>query len=105
MEEHHPKKLLDQVRDAIRLKHYSIRAEQTYIKRSPRQKARAQHPVLSALALRPRTKGTGQCPGLFCTAQIATCSGIAAISVPSAPPVASKGHPVPRSMPTRWVWG
>ncbi len=26
-----PKKLLDQVRDAIRLKHYSIRTEQAYI--------------------------------------------------------------------------
>ena len=27
MEEHRPKKLLDQVRDAIRLKHYSYRTE------------------------------------------------------------------------------
>jgi hypothetical protein len=26
-----PKKLLDQVRDAIRLKHYSIRTEQAYV--------------------------------------------------------------------------
>ncbi len=26
-----PKKLLDQVRDAIRLKHYSIRSEQAYV--------------------------------------------------------------------------
>ena len=26
-----PKKLLDQVRDLIRLKHYSIRTEQSYI--------------------------------------------------------------------------
>jgi len=26
MEEHHPKKLLDQVRDAMRLKHYSYHA-------------------------------------------------------------------------------
>jgi hypothetical protein len=26
-----PKKLLDQVRDLIRLKHYSIRSEQSYI--------------------------------------------------------------------------
>lgn len=26
-----PKKLLDQVRDAIRLKHYSYRTEQTYV--------------------------------------------------------------------------
>ena len=31
MEEHRPKKLLDQVRDAIRLKHYSIRTEQAYV--------------------------------------------------------------------------
>jgi integrase len=28
VEEHRPKKLLDQVRDAIRLKHYSYRTEQ-----------------------------------------------------------------------------
>ena len=28
---HPPKKLLDQVRDAIRLKHYSIRTEETYV--------------------------------------------------------------------------
>jgi site-specific recombinase XerD len=28
---HRPRKLLDQVRDAIRLKHYSIRTEQTYV--------------------------------------------------------------------------
>ena len=26
-----PKKLFDQVRDAIRLKHYSIRTEQAYV--------------------------------------------------------------------------
>ena len=26
-----PKKLLDQVRDAVRLKHYSYRTEQTYV--------------------------------------------------------------------------
>jgi hypothetical protein len=26
-----PKKLLDQVRDAIRLKHYSIRTEEAYV--------------------------------------------------------------------------
>lgn len=26
-----PKRLLDQVRDAIRLKHYSYRTEQTYV--------------------------------------------------------------------------
>ena len=26
-----PKKLLDQVRDAIRLKHYSLSTEQTYV--------------------------------------------------------------------------
>ena len=31
MEEHRPKKLLDQVCDAIRLKHYSYRTEQAYI--------------------------------------------------------------------------
>lgn len=31
MEEHRLKKLLDQVRDAIRLKHYSCRTEQTYV--------------------------------------------------------------------------
>jgi integrase len=29
--EHGPKKLLDQVRDAIRLKHYSIRTEESYV--------------------------------------------------------------------------
>jgi hypothetical protein len=29
--EQRPKKLLDQVRDAIRLKHYSIRTEQAYV--------------------------------------------------------------------------
>jgi integron integrase len=29
--EQHPKKLLDQVRDAIRLKHYSIRTEESYV--------------------------------------------------------------------------
>ncbi|PZO42850.1 MAG: integrase [Shackletoniella antarctica] len=29
--ESRPKKLLDQVRDAIRLKHYSYRTEQTYV--------------------------------------------------------------------------
>jgi Phage integrase, N-terminal SAM-like domain len=28
-----PKKLLDQVRDTIRLKHYSYRTEQTYVQR------------------------------------------------------------------------
>ena len=31
MEEKRPKKLLEQVRDAIRLKHYSIRTEQAYV--------------------------------------------------------------------------
>lgn len=31
MEEHRPNKLLDQVRDAIRLKHYSYRMEQAYV--------------------------------------------------------------------------
>ena len=31
MEEHRPKKLLHQVRDAIRLKHYSYRTEQAYV--------------------------------------------------------------------------
>jgi len=38
MEEQRPKKLLDQVRDALRLKQYSIRTEQAYmawIKRHP----------------------------------------------------------------------
>ena len=29
--EHRPKKLLDHVRDAIRLKHYSIRTEESYV--------------------------------------------------------------------------
>jgi len=29
--EKHPKKLLDQVREVIRVKHYSIRTEQAYI--------------------------------------------------------------------------
>jgi Phage integrase, N-terminal SAM-like domain len=29
--EHRPKRLLDQVRDAIRLKHYSIRTEESYV--------------------------------------------------------------------------
>jgi len=31
MEKRPPKKLLDQVRDAISLKHYSIRTEQSYV--------------------------------------------------------------------------
>ncbi|ASC71260.1 Integrase/recombinase [Halomicronema hongdechloris C2206] len=31
MEPPRPKKLLDQVREAIRLKHYSYRTEQTYV--------------------------------------------------------------------------
>ena len=31
MEEHRPKKLLDQVRDAIRLTHYAYRTEQAYV--------------------------------------------------------------------------
>jgi hypothetical protein len=31
MTEQHPKKLLEQVRDAIRLKHYSIRTEEAYV--------------------------------------------------------------------------
>ena len=31
MPEQHPKKLVDQVRDAIRLKHYSIRTEEAYV--------------------------------------------------------------------------
>ena len=31
MEEQRPKKLLDQVCDALRLKHYSIRTEQAYV--------------------------------------------------------------------------
>jgi len=31
MTEQHPKKLLDQVRGAIRLKHYSIRTEEAYV--------------------------------------------------------------------------
>jgi hypothetical protein len=31
MEKHRPKKLSDQVRDAIRLKHYSYRTEQAYV--------------------------------------------------------------------------
>ena len=31
MEEHRPKKLLDQVRDAIYLTHYSCRTEQAYV--------------------------------------------------------------------------
>jgi hypothetical protein len=29
--EQHPRKLLDRVRDAIRLKHYSYRTEETYV--------------------------------------------------------------------------
>jgi Phage integrase, N-terminal SAM-like domain len=29
--QHPPRKLLDQVRDAIRLKHYSYRTEETYV--------------------------------------------------------------------------
>jgi hypothetical protein len=29
--EKHPKRLLDQVRDAVRLKHYSIRTEEAYV--------------------------------------------------------------------------
>jgi hypothetical protein len=36
MKEHRPKKLLDQVRDAIRLKHYSYRTEQAYVSWSQR---------------------------------------------------------------------
>jgi len=31
MTEQHPEKFLDQVRDAIRLKHYSIRTEEAYV--------------------------------------------------------------------------
>mgnify|MGYP005870994951 CR=1 FL=1 len=31
MEEHRPKKLLDQLRDAMRFKHYSYRTEQAYV--------------------------------------------------------------------------
>jgi hypothetical protein len=31
MEEHRPKKPIDQIRDAIRLKHYSYRTEQAYV--------------------------------------------------------------------------
>jgi len=31
MKEQRPKKLLDQVRDTLRLKHYSIRTEQAYV--------------------------------------------------------------------------
>ncbi|HIK46299.1 MAG TPA: phage integrase N-terminal SAM-like domain-containing protein [Leptolyngbyaceae cyanobacterium M65_K2018_010] len=31
MEQPRPKKLLDQVREAIRLKHYSYRTEETYV--------------------------------------------------------------------------
>ena len=31
MMERRPKRLLDQVRDAIRLKHYSMRTEQSYV--------------------------------------------------------------------------
>jgi len=31
VEEQRPKKLLDQVHDALRLKHYSIRTEQAYV--------------------------------------------------------------------------
>ena len=31
MKDQRPKKLLDQVRDAIRLKHYSIRTEEAYV--------------------------------------------------------------------------
>ena len=35
-----PKKLLDQVRDTIRLKHYSIRTERSYVDRRLQSKAR-----------------------------------------------------------------
>jgi site-specific recombinase XerD len=31
MEDHKPKKLLDQVRDALRVKHYAYRTEESYI--------------------------------------------------------------------------
>jgi hypothetical protein len=31
MEEHHPKRPLDLIRDAIRLKHHSYRTEQAYV--------------------------------------------------------------------------
>lgn len=31
MKRRHPKKLLDQVRETIRLKHYSIRTEESYV--------------------------------------------------------------------------
>jgi hypothetical protein len=91
MKEHRPKKLLDQVRDAIRPKHYSVRAEQTYIKRSPKQKAGAQHPVLDARDSAPTF--------IVVRAQLFTYPGIAAISAPSAPLVPSTGHPAPRSIP------
>jgi len=40
-----PKKLLDQVRDAIRLKHYSIRTEEAAYLRQVRELDQTLHPV------------------------------------------------------------
>ena len=63
---HPPKKLLDQVRDAIRLKHYSIRTEETYVdwirhfilfhgKRHPRQMGTPEIEAFLTLLARPRS--------------------------------------------------
>ncbi len=60
--EQRPKRLLDQVREAIRLKHYSIRTEQAYVtwikryilfhdKRHPKEMG---GPEIEALYCRPR---------------------------------------------------
>jgi hypothetical protein len=46
-----PRKLPDRGRDAICLNHYSTRAEKACTKRSPKQMAGAQYPVLIALSL------------------------------------------------------
>jgi len=66
MTEQRPKKLLDQVRDAIHLKHYSIRTEGTYVNwvkryiyfhglRHPAEMGAAEVEALSATARGRRT--------------------------------------------------
>lgn len=73
----HSKKLLDQVRDALRLTHYSIRTEESYVdwikryilfhkKRRPRDMGRAEvEAFLTHLAVPCFTYDSGSSPSSF----------------------------------------
>jgi hypothetical protein len=64
-----PRKLLDRVRDMLRVKHHSIRAEKACIKRSPKQKAGVHYPGLFFRLRKSATcSGSARSPRTGCPA-------------------------------------